>query len=95
MLKPQCVSTSLCLRLYSPRERIRKAVSLSETRGDADRYKEMKREKTHRDSTGYVWSAEIFFPFQDSKILQNPTKAERKVKQLKQTTKQKNTTDPN
>lgn len=60
MFKPQCVSTSLCLRLYSPRERIRKAVSLSEKQEDVDRYKEMKREKTHRDRTGCVWSAEDF-----------------------------------
>lgn len=45
MLKPQCVSTSLRLRLYSPGEWIHKAVSLRETQGDTDRYKEMKREK--------------------------------------------------
>lgn len=49
MLKPQCVSTSLRLRLYSPREWIHKALSLRETQGDIDRYKEMKREKTHTE----------------------------------------------
>lgn len=49
MLKPQCVSSSLRLRLYSPREWIHKAVSLRETQGDIDRYKEMKREETHTE----------------------------------------------
>lgn len=48
MLKPQC------LRLYSPREWIHKAVSLRETQGDIGRYKEMKREKTHTHRNIYV-----------------------------------------
>lgn len=43
-----------------PGSEFRKAVSLSEKQEDVDRYKEMKREKTHRDRTGCVWSAEDF-----------------------------------
>lgn len=42
MLKPQCVSTSLRLRLYSPREWIQKT-SERQGGGGTDRYKDMKR----------------------------------------------------
>lgn len=51
MLKPQCVSTSLRLRLYSPREWIQKALSLRETGGGGDRQvqRHEKRKDTHRE----------------------------------------------
>lgn len=74
MLKPHCVPTSLCLRLYSPREWIHKAVNLRETQGDTGRYKEMKRGKTHTEiKRDRSKEKEIFFLiYSGLRILQRP-----------------------
>lgn len=77
MLKPQCVSTSLCLRLYRTREWIHKAVSLSrETQGGGTqvggRYKEIKKEKdTHAEIEGKA-NQEFFFFLPGLRVLQKP-----------------------
>ena len=78
MLKPQCVSTSLRLRLYSLREWIHNAVSLRETQGDTDRYKEMKREKTHTEIEKDAYGEKEYF-LQASTFCRNQTKANRNV----------------
>ncbi len=78
MLKPQCVSTSLRLRLYSPGEWIHKAVSLRETQGDTDRYKEMKREiDTRRDRKRCIWRDGSLFS-RPKKSYRNQTKESQK-----------------
>lgn len=63
MLKPQCVSTSLRLRLYSPGEWIHKAVSLRETLGDTQtgtkRWKEKRRTEIEKDA---YREKEVCFP---------------------------------